>query len=497
MLLVALLSSAVAARGARGRLHSRPRPVLSRRAAQRLASERPSAAFEEDREADSRFLTWLTASGGMVGTVQLARRGAVSGRGVVATRDMVVGELVARIPLSQLINIEHVLVHPNLGPLLDEAGGDAGIVHEWLSDSDALAVLLAYERSLGEMSQWAPWLSLLAMPANNVLTYPEEFLQELQASPLVDILRRAKRRLTETHGYLLRLPGFHGRPPAGVITRYTLEDHIWGVSTVLSRSYTVRIKDRSGVWHSASCLVPFADFFNTGTVQHLNVDCATNNQSTYFECRTTRAVRAGDELLAPYGGRNSMLPNSQLLLHYGFTMHSLKHDVASEQVSLRIPALSAERMQLLYLAGYANSGSVFTVHLQAGRRPSSLLAYSIAKVLSVELMQSAGGQLTRFFAENGTLPIAEEWAGLFGSDGASLFLEHREQLRGQLALELNALLNGHLQQYTTSLEADQALVSKLESDLDTSPTWRLHATRVRMQEKQTVNEVRNAILATL
>ena len=111
VLLVALLSSAATAGGARGRVHSRPRPVLSRRAAKRSARERPPAAFEEEQEADSRFLTWLTDSGGMVGAVQLARRGAVSGRGVVAMRDMVVGELVARIPLSQSINIEHVLVH--------------------------------------------------------------------------------------------------------------------------------------------------------------------------------------------------------------------------------------------------------------------------------------------------------------------------------------------------------------------------------------------------
>jgi hypothetical protein len=34
----------------------------------------------------------------------------------------------------------------------------------------------------------------------------------------------------------------------------------------------------------------------------LNVDCATNDLSTHFECHASRPIAVGAELLAPYGG---------------------------------------------------------------------------------------------------------------------------------------------------------------------------------------------------
>ena len=35
---------------------------------------------------------------------------------------------------------------------------------------------------------------------------------------------------------------------------------------------------------------------NTGNPRALNAECFTNDQSTHFECRTRRAVRAGEEV---------------------------------------------------------------------------------------------------------------------------------------------------------------------------------------------------------
>jgi hypothetical protein len=181
-------------------------------------------------------------------------------------------------------------VDPVLGPLLDENGGEAGIVHSWLGDTDAIAVFLCHEKRMHgregrTLSKWEPWISLLPpMDLNaSVLTYAEDLLSELQASPILATVREARRRLTETHGRLLKIKGFRGRPPRGAFRKYLREEHVWGLLMVMSRSHKVKVMDGEGAWHDTSCLVPLADFFNTGGPSQLNVDCATNVSSQVIQ----------------------------------------------------------------------------------------------------------------------------------------------------------------------------------------------------------------------
>ena len=253
-------------------------------------TSKPRQRAQEDTETYN-FTKWIAEAGGSMEPIRIGRlpSGNRAGRGVLATRAIAEGEVVARVPLSLLINIEHVLVDPVLGPLLDENGGAAGIVHAWLGDVDALAVFLCHERRKHgregrELSRWHPWISLLPPLDQNasVLTYAEDLLTELQASPLLTVLRDGRRRLTEVHGRLLKLKGFRGRPPRGAFRKYLREEHAWGLLLVMSRSHKVRVKDSMGVWHDTSCLVPLADFFNTGGPNTINVDCATNDDSTYI-----------------------------------------------------------------------------------------------------------------------------------------------------------------------------------------------------------------------
>ena len=132
------------------------------------------------------------------------------------------------------------------------------------------------------------------------------------------------------------------------------------MSDVYSRSHNIRVKDGDGKWHDTSCLVPLADFFNTGTTNSaLNVDCATNEASTHFECRATKAIQAGQELFAPYGGRQTRLRNSVLLTEYGFTLDATVAEgldgsgtatnsvVVPEVVSIEVPVLGGKRFEVL------------------------------------------------------------------------------------------------------------------------------------------------------
>jgi hypothetical protein len=209
---------------AAAKLTSMPAPKGT---AERKLSSKPKSLVQDDNYV-GQFFSWFHAHGGKAEPVTISRRGSVAGLGVHATRAIAAGELVASIPLSTVINIEHVLTDVTLGPLLDEDGGRAELVHSWLSDTDALAVLLVREKRKGLVdSEWGPWLRLLPEEANIVLALDDGFIAELQDSPLAATFRDAKRRLTETHGALLQLKGFRGRPPTGAFKRYLREDHLW------------------------------------------------------------------------------------------------------------------------------------------------------------------------------------------------------------------------------------------------------------------------------
>ena len=224
-----LLSSRPTA--ATGKLSSKPASLQG--ANERKLSSKPKALAHEESQVDQ-FLNWLSDGGATVGAVTLSQRGSVSRLGVLATAAHQPGDFVARIPLSLLINIEHVLTDDVLGPKLDEEGGRAGIVHAWLGDVDALAVFLVRERNKGLVdSRFGPWLKLLPEAVSNPLTYSDGFAAELQASPLASRIRATKIRLTDTHRQLLALRGFRGRPPKGAFKRYLREDHVWGVSMVM------------------------------------------------------------------------------------------------------------------------------------------------------------------------------------------------------------------------------------------------------------------------
>jgi hypothetical protein len=199
----------------------------------------------------------------------------------VAVRDMAAGEVVARIPLSLLLNIEHVLVDRRLGPVCRWSLGSrprhpcsrcppppppdraslvphgrcwtrmAGVLawctHGWATSTRWQLTWPSNVRcsrarcrgtggphsggwhQRGGGSNREPWLALLPplTPHTIPLTYTEELLRELQASPLSGLVRRARVSLVETHERLLALPGFSGpRGSGAACRRYSHDEHV-------------------------------------------------------------------------------------------------------------------------------------------------------------------------------------------------------------------------------------------------------------------------------
>ena len=81
------------------------------------------------------------------------------------------------------------------------------------------------------------------------------------------------------------------------------------------------VRDGSGKWVAAMCLVPLSDMMNTD-LQHINVACQTGSQgygiSSVFVCTASLDIVAGGELLAEYASSNSSKTSGKLLLNYGF-----------------------------------------------------------------------------------------------------------------------------------------------------------------------------------
>jgi len=77
---------------------------------------------------------------------------------------------------------------------------------------------------------------------------------------------------------------------------------------------------------------------NTGADRELNVDCATNEQSTHFNCFATKDIQQGQQLLGPY---SKQAGNTRLLAGYGFVLQNNPHSTV--QVEISVAAAAAAR----------------------------------------------------------------------------------------------------------------------------------------------------------
>ncbi|KJE93621.1 hypothetical protein CAOG_04380 [Capsaspora owczarzaki ATCC 30864] len=258
-------------------------------------------------------------------------RPGVAGRGVFALRDLAAGETVLRVPLSLLLNVEHASASP-LGGILDDFR---------LSDAEAMAFWLIYELTRPERaSPWLPYLESLPASIKQLTMFYDPFeMKRLQASPVAEFTSRRTVKMRNKFGKYREQISKH-RPahlaeiefPVELIT---VDDFLWAMAVQFTRLITVQVKHPAdGEWERTKCLVPLADLLNTAPADQINVECATNLDSTHFECATIRPVAEGQELLTPYGGAEQ-LSNGQLIMDYGVTFRNNPSDL----VALPIPKL--------------------------------------------------------------------------------------------------------------------------------------------------------------
>eukprot|EP00510_Aplanochytrium_minuta_P002836 CAMPEP_0184028354 /NCGR_PEP_ID=MMETSP0954-20121128/14778_1 /TAXON_ID=627963 /ORGANISM="Aplanochytrium sp, Strain PBS07" /LENGTH=358 /DNA_ID=CAMNT_0026313157 /DNA_START=70 /DNA_END=1147 /DNA_ORIENTATION=+ len=253
-------------------------------------------------------------------------------RGIVSTEVLPKGIVVARIPFSKLINVEHAFASKlNKNELLYQ-----------LNEADSLALFLLYEMGKDLHSKWQPYLKSLPVNVSSsplFMTAEELEWLKLHNDEAYHEFKRFKVTVETRHREMMS--SFKQEQEL----QWTLNDFKTAIAIVQSRIFGVKIKSQN-TWHKTSCLVPFADLFNTAThtnsdctyaylfnqrslqySNNTNSDCATNSESTHFECFTTKDVSAGEQLLLPYTNSFNDSANLHLWLFYGFTLDTTQGDL--------------------------------------------------------------------------------------------------------------------------------------------------------------------------
>jgi len=224
----------------------------------------------------------------------------VSGRGLIARKDVQQGEAILTIPSKIIMTKERA--QRELG---------AGVVPESLNEYLALALLLIHERSLGDASFWAPYIDLLPSTeeVGQTWTWGQEDLALLTGSGVLDSTASLRAKLEREYATLVAenlTP--YGLDVEGVYTWTAFE---WAMSMLFSRAIDLREVQQLA-------LVPYADLLNHSPYSssyfvYNQIPLSNEREVTLYADRT---YARNDQVLISYGQKS----NAELLLLYGFVV---------------------------------------------------------------------------------------------------------------------------------------------------------------------------------
>eukprot|EP00035_Acanthoeca_spectabilis_P020463 m.433055 g.433055 ORF g.433055 m.433055 type:complete len:486 (+) comp17521_c0_seq1:1888-3345(+) len=271
------------------------------------------------------FKAWCAEVGIGLNNVDWKQGATDSERLTVTSASLTKGEPVLSVPLSTVLNIEHALGDPVLGPVWDSEGGAK------LSDLDVVAAYIVYERHKASDSRWQQYLDFLptAYPTNP-LYFDDEVLSQLRGLSVKPFVQRRREQVDASFAAVQAVVAAQDPEQnlfkAGLLT---VERFRWATATVRSRSHLISLKDGTGKWHKAMCMVPAADMLNMAVdPTDANVECKTDASGgvdlsqQFFLCTATKDIPAGAELATVYTGSPGRRADGRLLLEYGFVPES-------------------------------------------------------------------------------------------------------------------------------------------------------------------------------
>jgi len=205
-----------------------------------------------DADLDTRFLRWCKEKGILAPKLEYPFFNPDGIRGLGARCDLVDGEPLVQVPEEMLLTPSVAKQDPVVGHIF--AADDI-----LFDDADVLlGSYLAYQRSLGEASMYAPWIAVMPTHIECLPAWSAEELGELQ-DPSLELEAEERRDSLADTAKTLTTELLRRYPECLSAATFTPEVVAWGIQTVSARAYGRRLRE--------AALVPMADAFNHGSAR--------------------------------------------------------------------------------------------------------------------------------------------------------------------------------------------------------------------------------------
>ncbi|KAJ9175617.1 hypothetical protein P3X46_014158 [Hevea brasiliensis] len=251
------------------------------------------------------FLPWLERKAGVHVSSKLYIGKSSYGRSLFASKDILTGDCILRVPYSVQIASDNLL--PKVSALLDDQVGSVTKV----------AIVLLVEQKLGWESEWAHYLSCLPQleEMNSTIFWSRSELDMICQSFVYQETINQKAQIEKD--FLTIKPALKQFPH--ILRSITIKDFMHAYALVKSRAWG----STKGV-----SLIPFADFLNHDGVSEVIV--LNDEDKLVSEVIADRNYAAHEEVLIRYG----KFSNATLLLDFGFTLPYNIHDQVKIQIDI-------------------------------------------------------------------------------------------------------------------------------------------------------------------
>jgi SET domain-containing protein 6 len=402
---------------------------------------------------------------------------------VVATQDIAEHEVLFRIPRTAILSVENSILSTEIPAATFEMLGP------WLS----LILVMLYEYTNGDASNWAPYFFVLPTEFNTLMFWSADELAELQASAVVNKIgkeganevfmehllpvikefadiffagdERAKQRAEEM------------RDERNVALMHKMGSLIMAYAFDVEPASPRKDVDEEGFAEEPEDealpkgMIPLADM--------LNADADRNNarlfyESKYLDMKALKPIRAGEEIFNDYGP----LPRSDLLRRYGYiTDNYAKYDVVEIPMDLVTDLASVAGIRYDDRIEYLEEQDI----IDTGYDITASSPFTIQESLSPELI---------ILVE--TLLLSQEEYERLKSKGR---MPKPEKITNHGAEFLHKLVQARTAQYTTTLEGDtQSVIGVPPVGAATAKERRFAmAKAIRIGEKHLLRQVEESL----
>ncbi|TMW65373.1 hypothetical protein Poli38472_008015 [Pythium oligandrum] len=263
---------------------------------------------DDEHKVVPRFKAWISTLGLPVNSLELEYVNNDMGYGVIATKELAVGETYLSVPVQYVMNIRSAMQSRFIRQLRH-------LSVQW-NDQHLLLLHLVFEKygPAARQSYWKPYLDLLPTSTRigSPLFYAEDGgeLAILDKTDLGLLVRAYRSRVHQDTTWLLKHPGLRQQ-------QWLTHERIRWANAILD--------SRSIWWDGQRHLVPLLDMVNCAELglkhkpHHTNLDPSGANAIT----EASWEFKAGEQVVENYGQ-----PNYIYLLYHGFVLSENSYDCA-------------------------------------------------------------------------------------------------------------------------------------------------------------------------